>query len=77
MAKVTITKALSSFFNVDTLDESNPGEAALIALGAKGKRSVGVWGAELKALTADEKTALAELVVAETGDTLTVSATGK
>lgn len=70
MAKITVIKALSGFFNVDTLDPNNPGDAALIADGAKGKRPTGVWGAELKALSATEKRELAELVVAETGDEL-------
>lgn len=70
MAKITVIKALSSFFNVDTLDPTKPGDASLIALGAKGKRKTGEWGAELKALSADEKRALAEMVVAVTGDEL-------
>jgi hypothetical protein len=70
MAKVTIVKALSGYFNVDTLDETKPGDAALIATGAKGKRRVGEWGAELKQLTDEEKTALAQEVVKITGDTL-------
>lgn len=70
MAKTSVIKALSDFFNVDTLDETKPGEAALIALGAKGKRKVGEWGAELKAFTNEEKRELAELVVAVTGQEL-------
>lgn len=70
MAKVTVIKALSGFFNVDTLNPEVPGDAALIALGAKGKRKTGEWGTELKALSADEKRELAEMVVAVTGDEL-------
>jgi len=39
----------------------------------EGKRDSKTWLGELKALTADEKKALADLVVAETGDVLIAS----
>lgn len=70
MASISVVKALSGFFNVDTLDPTKPSDKVLLDMGAKGKRPVGTWGDELKAFTPDEKRALAELVVAQTGDTL-------
>lgn len=69
-ARISVVKALSNYFNADTLDPAKPGDAELIAMGAKGKRPVGTWGDELKKFTADEKRELAEMVVAVTGDTL-------
>lgn len=72
MAKVSVIKALSNYFNVDTLDASKDGDAALIALGAKGKRSVSEWGAELRKFTPVEKQELAEMVAADTGWELTM-----
>jgi hypothetical protein len=85
--KVTVIKALSGFFNVDTITEAS--DPALwkadgtgqnthddklgFAYGSiqlSGKRRTTLWGAELKALTTEEKRELAELVVTETGDTL-------
>lgn len=60
MATVTITKALTNYFNVGTA-----------------KKPAKEWLTDLKALTPAEKLDLAEMVVAETGDTLTKAVVAK
>lgn len=66
MTKIGVTKALSTYFNVD----GGTGSLHPDSFGKSSKRTLPEFRDELKALSDTEKRELAEMVCAVTGDTL-------